>query len=71
MRKSIIVALLLLGGCAAGPAVEPPPPAFQPFSLLAFGDHGYDLDYLEADDRNPALTREQAIAKQRVEWLED
>ena len=71
MRKPIFAALLLLGGCASGPAIESPPPAFQPFSLLAFGDHGYDLDYLEADDREPPLTMEQAIDKQRDEWLED
>jgi hypothetical protein len=71
MRKLIFAALLLLGGCASGPAIESPPPAFQPFSLLAFGDHGYDLDYLEADDREPPLTMEQAIDKQRDEWLED
>jgi len=71
MRKPIFAALLLLGGCASGPAVENSRPPFQPFSLLAFGDHGYDLDYLEADDREPPLTMEQAVAKQREEWLED
>ena len=43
----------------------------SPMSLLLFGDHGYDLDYLEADDRNPPLTLEQAIAQQREEWAED
>jgi hypothetical protein len=40
-------------------------------SLLLFGDHGYDLDYLEADERNPPLTLDQAIAAEREEWLED
>jgi phosphodiesterase/alkaline phosphatase D-like protein len=40
-------------------------------SLLLFGDHGYDLDYLEADDRSPPLTLEQAIAAEREEWIED
>jgi hypothetical protein len=40
-------------------------------SLLLFGDHGYDLDYLEADERNPPLTLDQAIAAEREEWIED
>jgi hypothetical protein len=40
-------------------------------SLLLFGDHGYDLDYLEADERNPPLTLDQAIAADREEWIED
>jgi hypothetical protein len=40
-------------------------------SLLLFGDHGYDLDYLEADERNPPLTLVQAIAAEREEWIED
>ena len=39
--------------------------------MLLFGDHGYDLDYLEADERNPPLTREQAISVEREEWYED
>ena len=53
---------LLLGGCASAPAVEPFRQQTSPFSMLLFGDHGYDLDYLEADERNPPLTLEQAIA---------
>ena len=40
-------------------------------SLLVFGDHGYDLNYLEADERNPPLTLEQAIVVEREEWAED
>ena len=53
----------ILAGCTAAPT--PPPamaPSSQPVSLLLFGDHGYDLDYLEAKDKNPPLTLEQAIA---------
>ena len=26
---------------------------FAPMSLLLFGDHGYQLDYLEEEERNP------------------
>lgn len=71
MRKSIVAALLLLGGCAASPGVEPQERPSPPYSLLLFGDHGYDLDYIEEDERNPALSLDQAIAKQKVEWFED
>jgi len=71
MRKALVITMLLLSGCVSTPAVEPSREQIAPFSMLLFGDHGYDLDYLEADDRNPPLTREQAIAAQRVEWAED
>ena len=71
MRKALVITMLLLGGCVSAPPVEQSREQVAPFSLLLFGDHGYDLDYLEADDRNPPLTREQAIAAQRAEWAED
>lgn len=71
MRKSLIAAFVMLGGCVGQPAPQAPVPADAPFSLLLFGDHGYDLDYLEADDRIPPLTLDQAVAAQKAEWIED
>lgn len=71
MRKALVISMLLLGGCVSTPALEPSREQLAPFSMLLFGDHGYDLDYLEADDRDPPLTRDQAIAAQRAEWAED
>ena len=40
-------------------------------SILLFGDHGYDLDYLDEDERLPPRTYEQAVELQRKEWMED
>jgi hypothetical protein len=71
MRKSLIIAFLSLAGCVGQPALQTPAQTDPPFSLLLFGDHGYDLDYLEPDERIPPLTLEQAIAKEREEWAED
>ena len=74
-RGSLLAAFVLplLGACAANPAPAPEvsPAQSAPMSLLLFGDHGYDLDYLEEDDRNPPLTLQQAIAAERKEWAED
>ncbi len=63
---------LLLAGCAsvergAAPALAPP----RSVSFLAFGDSGYSLDYLDPEDLNPALTRDQFIAKARASWIKD
>jgi hypothetical protein len=69
----IAFGLSLLAGCAMQPPpiAQPASPQSRPMSLLVFGDHGYDLDYLEADERNPPLTLEQAIVVEREEWAED
>jgi tartrate-resistant acid phosphatase type 5 len=76
VRILAISVAFLLSGCAAMPAPQAPtgqpvvaPPAST--SLLLFGDHGYDLDYLSADERLPARTLEQAVKLQREEWAED
>jgi hypothetical protein len=63
----------LLAGCTTAPLVQPQPPAIAPtaMSLLLFGDHGYDLDYISADERSAPLTREQALAAERKDWIED
>lgn len=69
-RKSVsfIFVVAVLSGCATTNA---PAAAHDPFTLLVFGDHGYDLDYLEAEDRIPPRTLEEAIAHEREEWIED
>ena len=41
------------------------------WGLLIFGDHGYDLRYLERDDYEPPLDWDAFVAKEREEWLED
>jgi hypothetical protein len=77
-RKLSLLACCLaaLGGCAIAPPASPPfatalaAPSTS-MSLLLFGDHGYELEYLSASDRNPPLTREQALAVEREEWAED
>ena len=77
MRHWLLLGLLSLAGCVgAPPASAPVRPeqasrAFVPMSILVFGDHGYDLDYLAEDERLPARTHEQAVALQQEEWLED
>ncbi len=71
MRSLLLGTALLLSGCATTPPRAVSPPTAQPYAMLLFGDHGYDLDYLEADERNPPLTLEQAIAAEREEWAED
>lgn len=61
----------ILSGCATTPAPKTVNTDATGFSLLVFGDHGYDLDYLEEEDRQPPRTLEQAIEYEREEWLED
>ena len=70
-RKLFVASLICLSGCVSGPAIERTATAPPPYGLLAFGDHGYDLDYLDPEERTTILTREQAIANQRAEWVED
>jgi hypothetical protein len=73
----LALACLLLGGCAqpdrAPPA--PPPAAAQAaggdIGVLVFGDHGYHLDYLDAEDYQPPRSREQFIAAERADWRGD
>jgi hypothetical protein len=67
-----VLSVALLAACAttnAPPAV--PAPEYRPTSLLLFGDHGYDLAYLEAKVIEPPRTLEQAIELERKKWLED
>ena len=63
---------MLLAGCASVERATPPVAATpQSVSFLAFGDSGYSLDYLDPEDLNPALTRDQFIAKARASWIKD
>ena len=71
LSLALTCSLVTLAGCATAPNPQTAAPVDRPVSLLLFGDHGYDLDYLEAEDRNPPLTVEQAIAVEREEWAED
>jgi len=69
-------AAAILSGCVSAPPVTnktdaAASPEGPLVSLLVFGDHGYDLDYLEKKDREPSRTLEQAIELEREEWLED
>lgn len=64
-RLLTALGLALLAGCAT------PKEASTPFTLLMFGDHGYQLDYLSAKDRLPPKTLEQAIEDERKDWIED
>ena len=69
IRKSLgAILLLLLGACTTA---RPSAPPSTDFSLLVFGDHGYDLEYLEEKDRVPVRTREQAIEYQRKKWISE
>jgi hypothetical protein len=72
-RKHMLLAgcLAALCGCVAAPPASPVAPASTSMSLLLFGDHGYELDYLEAHERDHPLTLEQALAAERKDWLDD
>jgi phosphodiesterase/alkaline phosphatase D-like protein len=62
--------MAMLGACATTPP-QPAPVAPTSMSLLLFGDHGYDLDYISADERKTPLTHDQALAAERKDWADD
>lgn len=68
-----LLAFAVLAGCVANePTTTLPAPApARDIGILVFGDHGYQLDYLEAEDYEPPRTREQFIAAERRDWRED
>ena len=65
--------LIVVAGCAQPERTPPASPAApaHDIGMLVFGDHGYHLDYLEAEDYEPPRTREQFIAAERRDWRED
>lgn len=63
--------IAVLAGCATPAAQRESAGQYAPMSMLLFGDHGYDLDYLDEEDLEPPRTLEQAIALEREEWRED
>ena len=73
MRFGLLIASLVLASCASVPGGNTAVPPAEPgtMSILLFGDHGYDLDYLSDDDKLPPRTYDQAVELQRQEWMED
>lgn len=70
-------ALLLVSACSLLPeaphqTTTATQQANTPIRFLAFGDSGYQLDYLDAGDNKSAFTSEQEfIADDRARWLAD
>ncbi|GGI73004.1 hypothetical protein GCM10007973_07380 [Polymorphobacter multimanifer] len=66
---------LALSACATGPESAPQLPSTTSapgtWHMVAIGDHGYDLRYLEAEDYTPPRTSEQFVAEARADWLKD
>lgn len=71
IMKTLLTATiaLLLAGCATNKSSEV---AAAPGTIgfLAFGDHGYSLDYLDPEDLQPR-SQEQYVAEARVKWLKE
>lgn len=73
-RLVLLATALLAGGCAGKQPSTPPPVREDPaidVGMLLFGDHGYDLRYLEAEDYEPPRSFDQFVAAEREDWLED
>lgn len=64
-----LAALCFLSACASVPQGAQPA---QSFGFLAFGDHGYHMDYFTADDLEEApRTQEAFIEMERADWIAD
>ncbi|MFZ4688912.1 MAG: hypothetical protein ACOYLS_06720 [Polymorphobacter sp.] len=62
----------LLAGCAGvGADVRSPAAPAGSVSFLAFGDTGYRLDYLDAEDVTPPRDEAAFIAEARAKWLKE
>ena len=72
-RKTVVAATLplLLAACALEVPEAPVADAFEPVSILVFGDTGYDYDYLDADDYEDAFTGREFIINELDDWIED
>lgn len=74
MRTTILATLVLsatLVGCALRQPLPREEPAAGTWHMVAIGDHGYDLRYLEAKDHTPPLSPEQFLAEERADWVKD
>ena len=71
LRRFVLTATaLVLAACASAPVEREA--AFAPFGLLAFGDHGYHMDYFTQEDLDEApRTPEAFIEEERADWIED
>ena len=65
--RIVIVTAVLLAGCATTQPVGGTPASI---GFLAFGDHGYSLDYLDAEDLQPR-TEADYIAAARAKWAKE
>jgi len=65
-RALASIACVLLYGCAVHPHS-----AFEPVSILAFGDTGYDYDWLEEEDYEDAFTGREFVMNELDDWIED
>ncbi|OYU16496.1 MAG: hypothetical protein CFE37_00395 [Alphaproteobacteria bacterium PA4] len=71
IRPFAFVLLLGLGACATDPAPRAAGKPAPVTEFLAFGDHGYSLDYLDAEDLTPPKTEADYIAAARAKWLKE
>jgi len=72
---SFAVLALLISGCATSqpggaPVASQGPGVPAGIGFLAFGDHGYSLDYLDPEDLLQR-SRDQYIAEARAKWLKE
>ena len=69
---AVALTALLLAGCATtsntGQGTAKPQVTTE---FLAFGDHGYSLDYLDPEDLAPPKTAEQFVADAKAKWLKE
>lgn len=64
-----VLAAVALVSCASGrPGVDR---LDRAVGIIAVGDTGYHVDYLDREDYDPPRTYEQFIAAERADWLED
>jgi tartrate-resistant acid phosphatase type 5 len=70
IRPVIAPVVAALIGCAS-PVSAPQKTSAAPLTMLAFGDSGYHYDYLEKEDYETVLTRDQFLAKERKDWIKD
>jgi hypothetical protein len=70
-RMPLCVFVLLCGCAALPPPAEEKSGAFEPVSILMFGDTGYDYEWLEEDDYEDAFTAREFVISELDDWIED